>query len=187
MRGRKAWLEALRVLRDGEGEAEWGWVLSGQLRPHQQQAVEAAAGQGLAEMADVLVRAELSAHAGRPVLWAARLTSYGHDVVTYTDASPVPVRQCPAEGERLVELRPAEMDALRVYLSSGARLRVLPAAGLAERVRTACFDRARNRWALCLDEEQVESVAYAFYLRSMCGSTAEANRFARQYGVVFSP
>ncbi|MFC9932435.1 DUF6417 family protein [Streptomyces sp. NPDC127190] len=183
MRGRKGWLEALRVLRDAEVKAEWGWVLSGQLRP-QQQAVEAAAGQGLA---DRLVRAELSAHAGRPILWAARLTSYGHDVLTYTDASPVPVRQCPAEGERLVELRPAEMDALRVYLSSGARLRVPPAAGLAERVRTACFDRAGNRWSLCLDEEQVKSVAYAFYLRSMCGSTAEANRFARQYGVVFSP
>ncbi|MFC9931948.1 DUF6417 family protein [Streptomyces sp. NPDC127190] len=186
MRGRKAWLEALRVLRDGE--AEWGWVLSGQLRPQYQRAVEAAAGQGLAELADVLVRAELSAYAGRPILWAARLASYGHDVVTYADASPVPVRrQCPAEGERLVELRPAEMDALRVYLSSGARLRVPPAAGLAERVRTACFDRVGKRWALCLDEAQVESVAYAFYLRSMCGSTAEANRFARQYGVVFSP
>jgi hypothetical protein len=69
----------------------------------------------------------------------------------------------------------------------GALLRVPPAEGLAERVRTACFDRAGNRWPLCLNSEHIESVAYAFHLRSMGGSVTEANRFAREYGVAFRP
>ncbi|MER6565126.1 DUF6417 family protein [Streptomyces sp. NPDC001093] len=42
-----------------------------------------------------------------------------------------------------------------------------------------------NCWSLYLTSEQIESVAYAFYLRFMGGSAAEANRFAREYGVVF--
>lgn len=42
-----------------------------------------------------------------------------------------------------------------------------------------------SRWVLYLNEEQVASVAYAFYLRSVGGSGAEANRFAREYGVAF--
>ncbi|MEU9481701.1 DUF6417 family protein [Streptomyces sp. NPDC048191] len=56
---------------------------------------------------------------------------------------------------------------------------------MAERVRTACFDRPGNRWQLCLTPAQTESVAYAFHLRAMGGSVAEANRFGRQYGVAF--
>ncbi|MGV9567998.1 DUF6417 family protein [Streptomyces sp. NPDC003480] len=36
-----------------------------------------------------------------------------------------------------------------------------------------------------MTEEQIASVAYAFYLRSMGASLAEANRFARQYGVAY--
>jgi hypothetical protein len=189
MRGRKAWFEALRALSDREREARWGWVLSGDLPPHHQQAVEGAAGQGLAELADREMRAELSAYEGRPILWAARLSPSGHDVLVYTDASPAPAspHDDPAEGETLVELRPSEMDALRVYVRIGAVLRVPPAEGLAERVRTAYFDRPGNRWSLRLSAEQIESVAYAFYLRSMGGSVTEANRFAREYGVAFRP
>ncbi|WP_333492471.1 DUF6417 family protein [Streptomyces camelliae] len=83
-----------------------------------------------------------------------------------------------------MELRPAEMDALRVYVGAAERLRVPPAEGLLERVRTATFDGPANRWSLCLTEKQMESVAYAFYLRALCGSVAEAIRFAREYGVV---
>ncbi|MGW0209779.1 DUF6417 family protein, partial [Streptomyces sp. NPDC003233] len=64
-------------------------------------------------------------------------------------------------------------------------LHVPPAEGLAERVRTA--RRLGNRWVLYLDEEQIESVAYALYLRSVGGSVAEANHFARQYGVTSRP
>ncbi|MGW7256571.1 hypothetical protein [Streptomyces sp. NPDC054834] len=71
-----------------ERQARWGWALSGDLQPHHQQAVEAAAGQGLAELADREM--ELSAHEGRPIVWAARLSPCGRDVLTYTDASPAP-------------------------------------------------------------------------------------------------
>ncbi|WP_067118579.1 DUF6417 family protein [Streptomyces yokosukanensis] len=187
MRGRRAWFEALRVLRERERDAEQGWVLSGDLLPDHQLSVQAAAGEGLAELADREVRAELSAWERRPVLWAARLSPSGHDVLTYMDAGPAPAtqHQDPAEGERLVELRPVEMDALRVFVRVGAQLRVPPADGLADRVCTAHFDRAGNRWSLCLDAEQIQSVAYALYLRSMGGSITEANRFAREYGVAF--
>jgi hypothetical protein len=189
MRGRKTWLEALRALREREREARWGWVLSGDLPPRHQQAVEAAAGRGLAELADREMRAELSAREGRPILWAARLSPSGHDLLIYTDASPAPAppHDGPAEGETLVELRPSEMDALRVYVRIGALLRVPPAEGLAQRVHTAHFDRPGNRWVLRLTAEQMESVAYAFYLRAMGGSVTEANRFARAYGVAFRP
>ncbi|MFI0813901.1 DUF6417 family protein [Streptomyces echinatus] len=45
--------------------------------------------------------------------------------------------------------------------------------------------RPGNRWSLRLNAEQTESVAYAFYLRSMGGSVTEANRFGRAYGVAF--
>jgi hypothetical protein len=41
-------------------------------------------------------------------------------------------------------------------------------------VRTAHFDRPNNRWRMTLAKEQVEMVAYAFYLRAS-GSVAEAN------------
>ncbi|MEU4932551.1 DUF6417 family protein [Streptomyces yokosukanensis] len=44
---------------------------------------------------------------------------------------------------------------------------------------------ARNLWSLRLGAGQVESVAYAFYLRSMGGCATEANRFAREYGLAF--
>ncbi|WP_433455474.1 DUF6417 family protein [Streptomyces sp. CA-142005] len=183
----KALLEALRVLRDHEEAAQRGWVLFGALRPDHHKAVEAAAGHGLVELADPVMRAELSAHQGRPVVWAARLTGHGQDVLLYAEASPTPEHRPdgPAAGERLVELRRPQMDALRVYVHLGARLHLPPAEGLAERVRTA--RQLGNRWVLHLDEEQIESVAYALYLRSLGGSVADANRFARQYGVAFRP
>ncbi|MEU2736948.1 DUF6417 family protein [Streptomyces sp. NPDC007095] len=38
-----------------------------------------------------------------------------------------------------------------------------------------------------LTPEQMESVAYALWLHRMTGSAAEANRFAREYGIVHSP
>ena len=158
--------------------------LSGGLLPHHQQAVESAAQQGLAELAGREVRAELSAWEGRPVLWAARLSPCGHDLLIYADVSPAPAPQHkPADGDTLVELRPAEMDALRVYVSTGALVRVQSAEGLAQRARAAGFDRPANRWTLCLTEEQLESVVYALYVRSMSGSTTEANRFCRTYGL----
>ncbi|MFF9819411.1 DUF6417 family protein [Streptomyces sp. NPDC014006] len=75
------------------------------------------------------------------------------------------------------------MDALRVYANLASVLRIPPAEGLVERVRTAYFDRPGNRWRMTLTTEQIDSVAYAFYLRALSGSVAEANWFAREYGV----
>ncbi|MEV6117650.1 DUF6417 family protein [Streptomyces sp. NPDC052109] len=144
-------------------------------------------GQGLVELADREMRAELSAHEGGPVRWAARLTGHGRDVLAYTEASPAPDHDPggPAPGERLVELRRSQMDAPRLYVHLGDRLHVPPAAGLADRVRAA--RQLGSLWVLCLTEEQITSAAYAFYLRSMGGSAAEANRCAREYGVACRP
>ncbi|MER6062361.1 DUF6417 family protein [Streptomyces sp. NPDC001792] len=184
MRDKTSRVELLRALRDREQQGQQGWVLSSDLPPGLQQAAEAAARQGLVRLADREMRAELSAYEGRPVLWAARLTAEAHDALAYAEASPAPApRSQPAEGERLIELRPVEMDAVRVYLSIRRELRVPPADGLAERVRTAFYDRPNNRWTMCLTPEQIESVAYALHLRSISGSITEANRFARAYGV----
>ncbi|MEU8473133.1 DUF6417 family protein [Streptomyces sp. NPDC029006] len=66
-------------------------------------------------------------------------------------------------------------------------LRVPPADGLVERLGTAHFDRPGNRWRMMLTTEQVDSVAYAFYLRRFSSSIAEANRFARGYSVKYLP
>ncbi|MER6066588.1 DUF6417 family protein [Streptomyces sp. NPDC001792] len=131
------------------------------------------------------MRAELSATEGRPILWAARLSPHA------TTCSPT---RAPA----LLPSRTRTRRTTKCWSSCGRRrwthcahmrigvlLRVPPAEGLAERVRTACFDRSGNRWPLCLNSEHIESVAYAFHLRSMGGSVTEANRFAREYGVAF--
>ncbi|MGW3177328.1 DUF6417 family protein [Streptomyces sp. NPDC001153] len=187
MPSRKIFLEALRALRDHEEAAEHRWVLLGMLRPDHHKAVGSAAGQGLVELAGREMRAELSVYEGGPVVWAARLTGHGRDALAYTEASPAPDRRPggPADGERLVELRRSEMDALRLYVHLGARLCVPPADGLEEKVRSA--RQLGSRWVLYLNPEQIESVAYAFYLRSMGGSVTEANRFAREYGVTFHP
>ncbi|MGW2426254.1 DUF6417 family protein [Streptomyces sp. NPDC001709] len=133
------------------------------------------------------MRAELSVCEGGPVVWAARLTGHGRDALVYTEAGRAPDRRPvgPAGGEQLVELRRSEMDALRLYVHLGARLRVTRAEGLEEKVRTAC--QLGSRWVLYLNEEQIESVAYAFYLRSVGGFGAEANRFGREYGITFRP
>ncbi|MEU1569501.1 DUF6417 family protein [Streptomyces mirabilis] len=62
-----------------------------------------------------------------------------------------------------------------------------PTDGLAEQVRAASCDHGIKRWRLYLTEEQMGSVAYGLWLHRMTGSAAEANRFAREYGVVHSP
>ncbi|MGW4566438.1 DUF6417 family protein [Streptomyces sp. NPDC004561] len=38
-----------------------------------------------------------------------------------------------------------------------------------------------------MNDEQITSVAYAFHLHAVGGSVAEANHFARRYGVAFRP
>ncbi|MFD5589426.1 DUF6417 family protein [Streptomyces sp. NPDC127063] len=187
MNTRQSRLDVLHSLRERETRSGYGWALSTDVPPGLQQSLQTAAAQGLVELADREIRAELSAHEGRPVLWAARLSPQGHDVLTYLDASPDPTPNCtpPSADEQVIELRPAQMDALRVYANLGPVLRVAPADGLVERVRTAYFDRPGNRWRMTLTTEQIDSVAYAFYLRALSGSVAEANWFARKYGVTY--
>ncbi|MFE2491158.1 DUF6417 family protein [Streptomyces mirabilis] len=114
-----------------------------------------------------------------PVRWAARLTPYGHDTLTYGQSRPR--AEPPLGGEQAdrqaVELIPSQMAALRV----------------AEQVRAASCDHGIKRWRLHLTQKQkqkqnqIESVAYGLWLYRMTGSAAEANRFAREYGVVHSP
>jgi hypothetical protein len=189
MSARQTRLEALRSLRERETGSRYGWALDTDgdaVTSRGKRSVQDLVGEGLAELADREVRAELSAREGRAVVWAARLTGHGHDVLAYHQASPAPApHTSPPAGEQAVELSPAQMDALRLYVNPGPAWSVPPAEGLAERVRTALFDRSGNRWRLYLTREQIESAAYAFHLRALTGSVAEANRFAREYDIAY--
>ncbi|MFF7884089.1 DUF6417 family protein [Streptomyces sp. NPDC007896] len=145
--------------------------------------------QGLVELAGREDRAELSALEGRPVRWAARLTLYGHDTLTYGCSRP---RAEPPPGEaapnrQLVELIPSQMAALRVFVGLTNQLRAPPADVLAEQVRAASCDHGIKRWRLHLTQKQMNCVANGLWLHRMTGSAAEANRFAREYGIVHSP
>ncbi|MFD1277852.1 DUF6417 family protein [Streptomyces kaempferi] len=71
------------------------------------------------------------------------------------------------------------MAALRVFTGLASQLQVPPADGLAEQVRAASCDYGIKRWRLHLTPEQIESVAYGFWLHRLTGSAAEANRFSR--------
>ncbi len=189
MRNWEKALSVLEALREREEEAAHGWVLDSEFLLPQQQSVSALESPGLVELAGRQDRAELSAWESRPVRWAARLTPYGRDTLAYARDRP---RSEPPPGEagpgrRLVELIPSQMAALRVFVGLAGRLRVPPADGLAEQVRTASCDHGIKRWRLYLTEEQIASVAYGFWLHRMTGSAAEANRFAREYGIAHTP
>ncbi|WP_142270031.1 DUF6417 family protein (plasmid) [Streptomyces sp. NBC_00080] len=132
-------------------------------------------------------RAELSAWEGRPVRWAVRLLATGHDLLAYAGVRPAPMSLEPGPGERLVELAPSQMTALRVFVGLAGELKSPPATGLAEQVRTAPYDRGTRRWQLHLTQEQMESAAYGFWLHRLTGSAAEANRFGRDFGVLYAP
>ncbi|MFF2518757.1 DUF6417 family protein [Streptomyces sp. NPDC058086] len=189
MRSWERALSVLEALRERGQAAGHGWTLDTELLPPHQQHVNALESQSLVELAGREDRAELSALEGRPVRWAARLTPYGHDTLAYGQSRP---RAEPPPGEaapdrQLVELIPSQMAALRVFVGLAGRLRVPPAEGLAEQVRSASCDHGIKRWRLYLTQEQMESVAYGLWLHRMTGSAAEANRFAREYGVEHSP
>lgn len=72
-----------------------------------------------------------------PVRWAARLTPYGHDTLTYGQSRPW--GEPPPGGEeadrQVVELIPSQMAALSVFVGRADRLRGPPADGLAGQVR----------------------------------------------------
>ncbi|MFF9275026.1 DUF6417 family protein [Streptomyces griseosporeus] len=179
--------DALAALWERQQASEHGWVLEGPERISQREGVAALEQAGLAELADREVRAELSAWEGRPVRWAARLTGPGRDVLAYHRHGPAPTRPEPGPGQTLVELRSAQMDVARVYVSLAQELQLPPAEGLAEQVRAAVHDRALGRWLLCLTQEQMESLAYGLWLHGVTRSVAEGNRFGREYGIVYRP
>ncbi|MFD9657739.1 DUF6417 family protein [Streptomyces mirabilis] len=124
-----------------------------------------------------------------PVRWAARLTPYGHGTFTYGQSRPR-AEHPPGEAgpdRQVVELIPSQMAALSVFVGLDGQLRVPPADGLAEQGHTASCDHEIKRWRLHLTQEQIASVAYGLWLHRMTGSVADANRFARENGVVHSP
>ncbi|MET8168898.1 DUF6417 family protein [Streptomyces sp. NPDC005329] len=173
---------ALEAVADRQLAADHGWALDLDLRPLKQRVFNLA-GRGLTELADREDRAALSAWEGRAVRWAARLTAPGHDLLLYNRLRPQPAAANPGPGLQRVELIASQMTVLRLFVSLAGRLRVPPADGLAERVRIAQRETAVNRHVLYLSQEQMESVAYAFWLHRMSGSALEANRFAREYGI----
>ncbi|MFE4998968.1 DUF6417 family protein [Streptomyces mirabilis] len=165
----RSWERALSVLEalcERGQAAGHGWTLDTELLPPHQQQVNALEGQGLVELACREDRAELSVLEGRLMRWAARLAPYGHDTLTYGRSRP---RAGLSPGEaasdrQLVELIPSQMAALRVFVGLADQLRVPPADGLAEQVRTASCDHGIKRWRLYLTQEQMWSVAYGLWL-----------------------
>lgn len=145
---------------------------------------------GLVRSAPPEDRAELSAKAGRPVLWAVRLTDDGWDVLLYSQARATSAAvEAPAPGLQKVALRRSDLDVLKRFLAvaAGGGLRRPPAPGLETAVDTARYNAASNRWIVHVDGEQMQSMARAFFLERLGGSAAPANRFARVYGETYPP
>ncbi|WP_329528497.1 DUF6417 family protein [Streptomyces sp. NBC_01462] len=188
MRNWEKVLPVLEALYERGQATGHGWTLDTEfLLPHQQHA-GALASQSLVELAGREDRAELSVLVGQPVRWAARLTPHGHDTLIYGRIRPR-ADQAPhktATGQ-MVELMPSQMAALRVFTGLAGQLQVPPADGLAEQVRAASCDHGIKRWRLHLTPEQIESVAYGFWLHGLTGSAAEANRFNREYDAIYRP
>jgi hypothetical protein len=187
MRSGEKRIAVLEELDERQRAAEHHWVVDDEGHVPFRRGVETVVGEGLAELADRGTRAELSAYAARPVHWAARLTGHGRDVLVFARnrALAAPEVYAPAPGEQLVELRPAQMVALRVFVALADELATPPAEGLAEQVRSARFTPTDKRWQLHLTQEQIASAAYGFYLHRLGGSAAEANRFGREYGAIY--
>jgi hypothetical protein len=182
---RAATLELLGVLAKRQEAAEHGWALDMDGVPRE--GVLKAAASHLVELAERDERAEISARAGRPVRWAARLTGQGRDLLLYARSQPGADPAPPGPEYRLFELLPSQMDVVRVFTGLADRLHVPPSPGLEERVREAVPDRVSGQWRLYFTEEQMASVAYGLWLHKMAGSAAEANRFSRDYGIAHAP
>ncbi|WP_327731336.1 DUF6417 family protein [Streptomyces sp. NBC_00487] len=181
-------LAVLGALEERARASVHGWVLDADVLP-MRQSVRALADRGLVEIASREDRAELSAWEGTAVLWAARVAPAGHDLLLYARLRPCPeaAPEEPGPEHRLVELRPSQMAALRLFVGLAGQLRVPLAEGLVERVRMARCDHGARRWQLHLTAAQMESVAYGFWLHRMTGSATEANHFTRDYGITHRP
>ncbi|MDX3119250.1 MULTISPECIES: DUF6417 family protein [Streptomyces] len=159
----------LQAVAERQEAAGHGWALDWDLRPVKQRVFNLAA-RGLVELAGREDRAELSAWEGRAVQWAARPTPCGHTLLLYSCLRPQPDPDAPGPGLRRVELIPAQMTAVRLFVALTGRLRVPPADGLADRVRGARGEAGTNRHVLYLSQDQMESVAYGFWLHKLSGS-----------------
>ncbi|MFF3208383.1 DUF6417 family protein [Streptomyces sp. NPDC002962] len=177
-------LGVLDSVRAQQAAAEHGWVLDADITPQERNVLLRL---GLVETSDRETLAELSAWEGRPVRWAGQLSAAGHDLFAYARARPAPAPSAPEPGRTPVDLLPSQMAALRVFVSLADQLTTPLSEGLAERVRTAVHDRGAGRWRLMLTREQMESVAYGFWLHRLSGSAAEGNRFNRDYGLLHRP
>ncbi|WP_328834600.1 DUF6417 family protein [Streptomyces europaeiscabiei] len=188
MKGGEQVLAVLEELEERASAAVHGWVVDAYVLPMKQR-VRTLADRGLVEIASREDRAELSAWEGALVLWAARVAPAGHDLLLYARSRPCPetAPEGPGPEQRLVELRPSQMAALRLFVSLSGQLRVPLAEGLREQVRTARCDHGARRWLLHLTQEQMELVAYGFWLHRMTGSAVEANHFSRDYGITHHP
>ncbi|MGE6735651.1 DUF6417 family protein [Streptomyces sp. NPDC059900] len=175
----------LRRVADMQGTTD-GWATAGP--GLDERATGALVKLGLARAAPPEQQAELSAQTGRPVAWAVLLTDDGWDALLYARvrAAPAAVR-APAPGLQQVGLRRSDLDALRRFVALRGQLRHGPAPGLEEAVQEARFSAASNRWVMYVSGEQMESMARAFFLERLGGSSAAANRFARVYGVTYTP
>jgi hypothetical protein len=187
MRSGEKRIAVLEELDERQRAAEHHWVVDEEEHVLFRRGVEAVVGEGLVELAGRETCAELSAYAARPVRWAARLTGHGRDVLVFARGRALtePEVCAPAPGEQVVELRPAQMVALRVFVALADELANPPAEGLAEQVRGARFTPTDKRWRLHLTQEQIASAAYGFYLHRLGGSAAEANRFGREYSAIY--
>ncbi|MFG2650696.1 DUF6417 family protein [Streptomyces sp. NPDC048436] len=143
---------------------------------------------GLARVAPPEDQAELSAQAGRPVLWAVQLTDDGWDVLLYAQARATSAAfEAPVPGLQKVALRRSDLDIVKRFLAVGGRLRRPPAPGLEAAVDAARYNAASNRWIVYVNGEQMRSMARAFFLERLAGSAAPGNRFARVYGEIYPP
>ncbi|MCC3771182.1 DUF6417 family protein [Streptomyces sp. UNOC14_S4] len=177
--------ESLAALRDGQHQYEHGWATyTSRLTLR---AVDRLRSMGLCELADFATRETLRPG---PPQWAARLTPEGHDTLVYVperrDTRPVPAANHP-EGTREITLRPQAMDAVRLYLRLGPRLRQPPAPGLEAAVRAAQRADHGNIWHLHVTEAQAASIGYALWLETHAKTVRSAHYLAREHDVRYEP
>jgi hypothetical protein len=127
--------------------------------------VESAAGQGLVELADRKMHAELSVHVCRPLVRAARAHRARPGCTDLREASPVPRYQPEGPADRGAAGGASSFGngrTARCTCTSVPGRMCRRAEDLAERARTA--RQLGTLWALYLTEEQIESLAYRLLL-----------------------